>query len=183
MSFELRRKLFHIFSILLWLLPFFFLSKPLLLSLCLLVILLNLSLVFRLGESRLKPIYRLIYFFEREKNLKRPSIQALWLNLGVFLSFLLFPRECSAVGVVITAVGDGFAGIVGYYFGRTKVGNKSLEGTLAFFVSSGLVLLPFLGPKAFGIAFLGALVELFSKKIDDNLILPLVGSLVACIFF
>jgi dolichol kinase len=54
--------------------------------------------------------------------------------LGVFLSFLFFPKECSAVGVVITAVGDGFAGMVGYHFGKTKTGNKSLEGALAFFV-------------------------------------------------
>jgi dolichol kinase len=61
MNLELRRKLFHIFSILLWLLPLFLLSKPLLLLLCLLVILLNLSLVFKLGKDRLKPIYDLVY--------------------------------------------------------------------------------------------------------------------------
>jgi len=181
MNLELRRKLFHIFSILLWLMPLFLLPKPLLLLLCLLVNLLNLSLVFKLGRYRLKPIYDLVYYFERDKNFEKPSIQALWLNLGVFLSFLFFPKECSAVGVVITAVGDGFAGIVGYHFGKTKIGNKSLEGALAFFVSTSLVLFPFLGPKAFLVAFAGTLVELFSKRVDDNFLLPLVGSLVACL--
>jgi dolichol kinase len=181
MNLELRRKLFHIFSILLWLLPLFLLPRPLLLLLCLLVILLNLSLVFKLGKDRLKSIYDLIYYFEREKNFKKPSIQALWLNLGVFLSFISFPKECSAVGVVITAVGDGFAGIVGYHFGKTKIGNKSLEGALAFFVSTSLVLFPFLGPKAFLVALAGTLAELFSKRIDDNFLLPLIGSLVACL--
>ena len=181
MNIELRRKLFHIFSTLLWLLPLFLLPKPLLLLLCLLVILLNLSLVFKLGKDQLKPIYNLIYYFEREKNFEKPSIQALWLNLGVFLSFLFFPRECSAVGVVITAVGDGFAGIVGYHFGKTKIGNKSLEGALAFFVSTSLVLFPFLGSKAFLVALAGTLVELFSERVDDNFLLPLVGSLVACL--
>jgi dolichol kinase len=85
------------------------------------------------------------------------------------------------VGVVITAVGDGFAGIVGYHFGRMKIGNKSLEGALAFFVSTSLVLFPFLGSKAFLVALAGTLVELFSKRIDDNFLLPLVGSLVACL--
>jgi dolichol kinase len=181
MNVELRRKLFHVFSILLWLLPLFLLPKPLLLLLCLLVILLNLSLVFKLGKDRLKSIYDLIYYFEREKNLEKPSIQALWLNLGIFLSFLFFPKECSAVGVVITAVGDGFAGMVGYHFGKTKIGNKSLEGALAFFVSTSLVLFPFLGPKVFLVALAGMLVELFSKRFDDNFLLPLVGSLVACL--
>jgi dolichol kinase len=106
MNIELRRKLFHIFSILLWLLPLFLLPKPLLLLLCLLVIL---------------------------------------------------------------------------YFGKTKIGNKSLEGALAFFVSTSLVLFPFLGPKAFLVALAGTLVELFSKRVDDNFLLPLVGSLVACL--
>jgi dolichol kinase len=101
--------------------------------------------------------------------------------LGVFLSFLFFPKECSTVGVVITAVGDGFAGMVGYHFGKTKIGNKSLEGALAFFVSTSLVLFPFLGPKAFLVALAGTLVELFSKRVDDNFLLPLVGSLVACL--
>jgi dolichol kinase len=44
-----------------------------------------------------------------------------------------------------------------------------------------LVLFPFLGSKAFLVALAGTLVELFSKRIDDNFLLPLVGGLVACL--
>ncbi|WP_448584741.1 diacylglycerol/polyprenol kinase family protein [Thermocrinis sp.] len=178
---EFRRKVFHIFGGLLWLIPLFYLPKSLLLIFSLFVIVLNLTFVLKIAEDKIKPIYKLIYLFERERNLERPAIQALWLNLGVFLSFLFFTKECATVGIVLTAVGDGFAGLIGYHFGKIKIGEKSLEGFLAFFVSSSLALLPFLGAFSFFVAFVGALVEILPKKIDDNFLLPLVGSALECI--
>jgi len=180
-SLEFRRKLFHILGGLLWLVPLFYLQKSLLLIFSLFVLALNLVFVLRLAEDKIKLIYKLIYLFEREKNLERPTIQGLWFNLGVFLSFLLFTKECATVGIVLTAVGDGFAGLIGYHFGRIRIGQKSLEGFFAFFVSSSLALWPFVGAFALLIAFVGAVVEILPKNIDDNFLLPLVGSALACI--
>ena len=181
MTLEFRRKTFHIIAVLLWLLPLFYFPKFLLLVFSLLVLFLNLMVVLRVAEDRFKILYKLVYFFERERNIEKPAIQALWLNLGVFLSFLFFPKECSMVGIILTAVGDGFAGLVGYHFGKIRIGEKSLEGFLAFFVSSSLALLPFLGISALFLALGGALVELLPKRIDDNFLLPLVGTATACI--
>jgi dolichol kinase len=91
----------------------------------------------------------------------------------------------AAVAVGILGVGDPIAGLIGRRFGRIKlVNNRSLEGTLAFFVSGAVVafaLLRAFHPAvglglAFAIAALaslfGALAELLSRRVDDNFSVP-----------
>jgi dolichol kinase len=91
----------------------------------------------------------------------------------------------AAVAAGILGVGDPIAGLIGRRFGRIKlVNNRSLEGTLAFFVSGAVVAFallrafhPALGlGAALGIAALaslfGALAELFSRRVDDNFSVP-----------
>ncbi|MCY0866707.1 MAG: phosphatidate cytidylyltransferase [Aquificota bacterium] len=176
---ELRRKLFHLFALLLWLLPINFFPKPLTILLFLLVLFINLLTVMGLWKERLPFYYKLVYKLEREKNYSKPSIQALWANLGIFLSFLIFGKEASTVGVVVLAVGDAFAGMVGIRYGKRRIGNKSLEGAFAFFLSVFFVLFPFIGLwQAFVVALLSSVAEILPFKLDDNLTIPLIASLV-----
>lgn len=176
---ELRRKLFHLFALLLWLLPINFFPKPLTILLFLLVLFINLLTVMGLWKERLPFYYKLVYKLEREKNYSKPSIQALWANLGIFLSFLIFGKEASTVGVVVLAVGDVFAGMVGIRYGKRRIGNKSLEGAFAFFLSVFFVLFPFIGLwQAFVVALLSSVAEILPFKLDDNLTIPLIASLV-----
>jgi len=74
------------------------------------------------------------------------------------------------------------AALFGRKFGKHKFLLKSLEGTLAFFVSACIVVLftPKIGnfPEeyiiGFGAAFVGAIVEnISSNLIDDNLSIPI----------
>lgn len=176
---ELRRKLFHLFALLLWLLPINFFPKPLTILLFLLVLFINLLTVMGLWKERLPFYYKLVYKLEREKNYSKPSIQALWANLGIFLSFLIFGKEASTVGVAVLAVGDAFAGMVGIRYGKRRIGNKSLEGAFAFFLSVFFVLFPFIGLwQAFVVALLSSVAEILPFKLDDNLTIPLIASLV-----
>ena len=89
---------------------------------------------------------------------------------------------------VITAfsmliIGDTMAALIGRKYGRHKFMAKSFEGTLAFFVSSCIVV--FFTPKigyfseefviGFIVAFIGAITENISfRYIDDNLSIPIV---------
>jgi len=173
---ETRRKVFHLFALLLWLLPLNYFPSIITLLVFALVIGLNLITVLGVGKERLAFYYRLVYKLEREKNYSRPGIQALWANLGIFMVFMLFGKEPAMVSVLVLAVGDAFASVVGIRYGRTKVGNKSLEGTIAFLLSTFLVLLPFLGLwKAFLICSFSAIVEALPISVDDNLSVPLVA--------
>ncbi|NPA42316.1 MAG: phosphatidate cytidylyltransferase [Aquificae bacterium] len=178
---EVRRQLFHLIAISLWLVPIVYFPRWLTLFIFLLVILLNALLVLKV-----EPVHRffnpLVESLEREKNVDKPSVQALYANLGVFLSFLVFDA-LSVVGVVVLAVGDSFSTIVGKLRGRNKLPwneNKSFEGTLAFFLSSYCALL-FILPygEAILIANLCALLESVDTQIDDNLLIPITASAVA----
>ncbi len=179
---EVRRQLFHLFALFSWLIPIALLPRSFTLALMFVVLLVNLALMFKVGESAFGMLYRLVYFFEREENLQKPAVQAFWANLGISLSFLLFDR-CVMPSVVVLAVGDAFSTLVGVKHGRRKLLGRSLEGSLAFFLSSLLVLLfPYGFLKAFLFSFVGALTELLSRKVDDNLSIPLAVSL-SCYLF
>ena len=176
---EVRRKLFHLFALLLWLLPINFFPKPLTILSFLLVLFINLLTVMGFWKERFPFYYRLVYKLEREKNYSKPSIQALWANLGIFLGFLIFGKEASTVGVVVLAVVDAFAGMVGIRYGKRRIGNKSLEGAFAFFLSVFFVLSPFIGLwQAFIVALLSSVAEILPLKLDDNFTIPLIASLV-----
>ncbi|MFN3813410.1 MAG: diacylglycerol/polyprenol kinase family protein [Aquificaceae bacterium] len=176
---EIRRKAFHLLAISLWLVPLLTLQRKITIALFFVVIALNLLIVFKVGISRFKALYDLVFYLERERNIKRPSIQALWANIGIFLSFLLFGSLCASAGVVLLAVGDAFAGLVGISVGRRRIFRKSLEGSLAFFFSSFFALLLLLDVKrALIISSVGTLTELLPLKLDDNFLIPICGSLV-----
>ncbi len=102
--------------------------------------------------------------------------------LGIWLSLYFYRSDIATAAVCFLAVGDVAATAVGERYGRTKIGNKSLEGTLAFVfaaVSAGL-LLPLAGISIErGIVLTGAIVaagvELIPLPINDNLVIPLVS--------
>ncbi len=102
--------------------------------------------------------------------------------LGIGLSLFLFPPEIATAAVCFLAFGDVAATSIGERYGKTKIGSKSLEGTIAFVVAAagaGL-LLPLMGISLMhGIALTGALVaagvELLPLPVNDNLVIPLVS--------
>jgi len=175
---ELRRKLFHIISVLLLTIPVSFFPFWLNVLLFLLGITLNLLVIFKV--SLFYEVFEIfIKLFEREKNFRNPGIQSLWALLGVFLSYLLFGKE-AIYGIIVLALGDGFSGLIGFYFGNKKLPyneSKTLEGSLAFFTASFLGLL-FLTDtfKAFVIAIVCAFLESLPLKLDDNFSIPLTAS-------
>jgi dolichol kinase len=106
----------------------------------------------------------------------------------------LFPHKpyIIATGILPLAYGDSIAALVGDRYGKTDlIGEKTLEGTVAMFVTS-LIALIFsfayfsiyyqitLQTKIFDvitISLIIALIELFTPKGFDNISVPLVGAL------
>ncbi len=178
---ELKRKLFHLFGVLSLVIPVYFLPYWFNVGLFLLVITIN-YLIVKKHSLFFKVFVVFIEHFEREKNLSRPGIQSLYLLSGVFLSYLLF-EQGAIYGIVTLAVGDAFSGMVGYYLGKRNLPynpKKTIEGTLAFFVSSFIALSIITEPvEAILISFVSAFVESLPLRLDDNFTLPLISSLVA----
>ncbi len=129
--------------------------------------------------------YRLFGFLlrEHEMDAKKKNLSgATYVFLSALLCALIFPKIIFLMAFPILIVSDTFAALIGRRFGKHKFLAKSLEGTLAFFVSAVIVV--FVTPKImyvpseylFGIlaAGLGAIAENISYGwADDNLTIPL----------
>eukprot|EP01112_Ceratiomyxa_fruticulosa_P003000 TRINITY_DN13407_c0_g1_i1.p1 TRINITY_DN13407_c0_g1~~TRINITY_DN13407_c0_g1_i1.p1 ORF type:complete len:230 (-),score=18.97 TRINITY_DN13407_c0_g1_i1:126-815(-) len=119
-------------------------------------------------------------------------------GLALVIATLVFWRT-STLGMIsftLVAVGDGLSGLLGKKFGEHKLPynpNKSLEGTLSFFIGSAIVgfyILSFFNeylhleqkwPIVF-VSLIGALVESLDWKEYDNAVVFIAG-LISCRFF
>jgi dolichol kinase len=100
------------------------------------------------------------------------------------LTILLFPKPIAIVSLLILILSDTAAALIGRSFGRIPIFGKTLEGSLAFFASSLLIvwIYPGLDRLSGSIAALGAsLVEALPIPLDDNLTIPLTAG--AIMFF
>jgi dolichol kinase len=100
--------------------------------------------------------------------------------LGIGLTLYFYETPVATAAICFLTFGDVAATAVGERYGKIKIGDKSLEGTTAFAVTAicaGLLLM-FLGVHLFTwVTILGALVaagiELYSLRINDNLMIPI----------
>ena len=115
---------------------------------------------------------------KKQKNLNG----ATYVLIAALVGVLIFPKIIFITAFSILIISDSLAALIGRKFGQHKFLLKSLEGTLAFFVSACIVV--FFTPKignfpeeytiGFAAAFVGAIIEnISSRLIDDNLSIPI----------
>lgn len=125
---------------------------------------------------------------EREK-VKISS--ATWYMFSILVVFLLCPRDVALLVLLFVALGDTAAGIVGSLWGRHKFSSHaSWEGLGAGFVvclASTMLFLVWGADQidlsgwnflifSVGAASVGACSETLFKRLDDNLVIPLVSA-------
>lgn len=108
-----------------------------------------------------------------------------WYATALFVIAVVFPRPACAVGVAVLALADPAAGYIGRRWGRTPIRHgRSLEGSVAFVVAGTFAAVLALtvfhpGPwstvlgQAIAAAIAGAVVEIVSTRLDDNLTIPI----------
>jgi dolichol kinase len=105
---------------------------------------------------------------------------------------LVFPKLIVLTAFPILIISDSVAALFGRRFGRHRFLQKSVEGSLAFFLFALIVI--YFTPKmeyssteyliAAAAALVGTIVEAGSWKIDDNLSIPLsVGAVMWGLYF
>jgi diacylglycerol kinase (CTP) len=126
----------------------------------------------------MKPVMR-----ESERN----SISGMpFYALGVSLSLFFFPERLAVLSVLFLIFADPIASFCGILFGRDKIlPNKSLQGTIAAFSVCYIVTLvyglihtaPSMNLLIFSIVagVIGAISELCSQFVDDNLCIPVIS--------
>jgi len=104
---------------------------------------------------------------------------------GLILSWFILELKYFQLILLILTLADPFASLIGYYIGRKKLkNNKTLEGSLGFFIISLLITYFYIKTFSFFILlFCGilSLTEAFTRR--DNLWIPLIGSLCLKFYF
>jgi len=183
---ELIRKLIHLCSLSIPVIYYFISRYD---ALIILGILSFLALIIDLGRySFLKfgeLFYKIFGFLLRrhEKDLIKKNLNgATYVLLSAFLGVLIFPKIIFINAFAILIISDTSAALIGRRFGTIPLMKKSLQGTLAFFISAIVVIIvaPKLGNNLIeyfigvAAAFIGAIVENISNDlVDDNLSIPL----------
>lgn len=119
---------------------------------------------------------------------------ATWYVTALMLLALFASKPAMASAVMVLGVADPAAGFIGRRYGKRKLfAGRSLEGSMAFVLVGFGISLPFLLAfgswtltATLGIAALcglvGAITELFSRRLDDNLTIPaVIGGMVTVV--
>nr|WP_245250281.1 diacylglycerol/polyprenol kinase family protein [Thermococcus stetteri] len=94
----------------------------------------------------------------------------IYFAVASFIVVYFFPMKVAVGAITVATLGDALAAIIGKSLGRHRFSNgKSLEGSLAYFITALLVLIPLMGliPSLVGAA-VGTLVEFYNLPPDDN---------------
>lgn len=195
---EIRRKIMHTWPIIIPI-AYRFVSKDtalmIMLPICVFYVFCDIFRHFHEGFKQLFDRIITAHFLrEHEKN---GLIGSSYFIFGALLAIILFPKPVTIASLYILIISDAMAAIVGTGWGKTRIFAKSLEGSIAFFVSGTIVVLlamqdkPLWGESAMQghlwwgvLAVVGAtLVELFPTGLDDNLTIPLVAGGIMMIGF
>jgi len=124
-------------------------------------------------------------FFVRAEEQVRESAMIPY-AIAVLLTIITVPKPAAIVGICTLAIADPLAAVVGIRLGRRRItGNRSLEGSLAFFAATAGIVAVVLhwstvaapGTIAGAAVAIGAAAtgcELLPLRIDDNLTIPIV---------
>ena len=129
----------------------------------------------RIHERRFREMIRSFFGEMIREHERFTLLGSTYLLLAALLAIEIFPQPVAAAALGFTVLGDGFAALVGRGWGRVRVFNKSLEGTVAGFVACAAwgAFVASTGAVPFPVLLVGAAVasavELLPIPLDDNL--------------
>ena len=111
---------------------------------------------------------------ENEKEQKLTGATFLFVSLTII--FILFEKKTAIPAALLLTIADSFAAITGKKLGRTKFLNKTVTGSLTFFLTGNvifIILLPELGLLNILIVAILTIIEALALPVSDNLTLPI----------
>jgi acyl phosphate:glycerol-3-phosphate acyltransferase len=180
---HIGRKFYHLLGGLSLLLLYFLLERRQ--ALLTYAILFIAVAAFEVARLLIKPLneYLFAHFASFFRNSEKERVTGTgFYVLGIGLTLFLFRTDIAAAAISFLAVGDVAATTVGERYGRTKIGQKSLEGTLAFAVAAlvaghalALFGIDLPGGLILSGALIAAVVELLPVPVNDNLSIPVIA--------
>jgi dolichol kinase len=193
---EVVRKLIHFCSLSIPIIYYFIPQSTAIIILSIFTILAVVLDVSRHFLPKVGKLFYMIFGFilrKHEKDSRKKNLNgATYVFISALLGVIIFPKVLFLTAFPILIISDSTAALVGRKYGKHKLLAKSLEGTLAFFISASIVVL--FTPKLNGsiteyfigilAAAIGAIVENISFGIaDDNLTIPISVGLSMWLFY
>lgn len=132
---------------------------------------------------------RFFKIFQSVHDVERLSFGELFFPLGIILTAWIFPDiQTYQFGILVMALGDGLAGLIGSNFGKKKYqlvryAHKSYLGSFVFFiVASAIGFAIFPSYSILFITLILTIVEAMSAKGIDNILLPTIGAMLFLLF-
>jgi len=183
---ELVRKLIHLFSLSIPIIYYFISRREGIIILSVMTFISLLAEALRYYAPSFNIFFTSVFGFllrKHEVDSKRKNLTgATYVFISALICIIIFPKLIFITAFSILIISDIMAALIGRRYGKHKFLAKSLEGTLAFFVSAILVVFltpKFLGlPEEYVIAIIAAAVGAIAENIsfgfaDDNLSVPL----------
>ncbi|MDR2862035.1 MAG: hypothetical protein LBV07_05760 [Syntrophobacterales bacterium] len=185
--FQGTRKLFHVFAssfvpLVYWFSPYFTQQQTktgllILLSCCFIILFIMDIIRFISPPINLFLMKRFSLLIRQTET--RRFTGATFMCLSFLLTIFFFSREIAVTAMLFISLGDTAAEIAGKHWGRRKFHGRSLEGMAGFFLLSlpaAWLILEDWRVAVLGAA-MGALIEFFSFRVDDNLSVPFLSAL------
>jgi dolichol kinase len=145
--------------------------------------------VLRQGSARLGVLFkRSVGFMVRATEWDRVT-GATYVLIGALLSIWLFPKPVAIAVLLILAISDSAASLIGLRYGRSRFLGKSLAGSGAFFVTALIILWTAL-PASKEVGLLAAVAATIAEalptlklgrlELNDNLVVPLLTGATVC---
>jgi dolichol kinase len=182
---ELFRKAIHLFTNSLIPLAYLFLNIPRIWMVILIGIASVVFVMIDFGRTRngwLSKVFgKLFNGMLRSHELEGKLTGASYVLIGSFISVSIFPKEIAILALLFAAIGDTVAALYGRKFGKIRIWNKTLEGSIIGLIACFIITLFF--PQIpniikFSGAFAAMFIELLPINIDDNLRIPLLSGFV-----
>ena len=182
---EIRRRIFHLVCgvIIVGLINYDFLDSKI--AAILLVLLVVLGIIIK--KVKVPVAYWFFKKFDRPKDFKKmPGKGAIFYLVGVILVLTIFPKDIAMASILILALGDSIAPIVGQYGSIESPWNKKkyIEGSIAGAVIGGIGAMLFVGPLEAVLAAIAAMIaegvglKIGVNPLDDNIVMPIVAGAV-----
>jgi len=183
---EVLRKFFHLSTCVFALMLLYF-GKTICIPIFLFLAIIFFALDFlRLKNKHIQRLYNIFFGIVTKHYEERQLTSASYVFLSLIIVAIVFEVRIASSALLIMSLSDPIASLVGRAYGRFYIFDKSLEGSIAFFIVSVMVLLSFnfSSDVILCVATLCTLIELFSNKmhIDDNLSVPITASVLLFIF-
>lgn len=184
---ELKRKLIHISCSVIPIAYYVLLSREQIVVLCGLISLgFIIAEILRFKNDKFKNWFKHVFSNLIRENEKSSLTGATYLFISLTIIFLIFDKKISIPAALILTIADSFAAIVGKAYGRAKYFNKTVTGSLAFYMT-GLVIfvffLPELGWSILLTVLLLTIIEAVPIPMSDNITLPLSACLIVLVVF